>query len=204
MIIRNDMNVSYVRVFHASPDAPSVDIYVNGSLAFENVSYRDFTEYVPLSIGNYNIQVFPTGQTSTPALTQDISVPSQQVITIVAAGNLDNLQLVPYVEDNANDLPTNQSRMRVIHLSPDAPNVDVLADEDILFNDVGFLDSTDYVQLSSRSYSVTVQLANTQDVVLTLMPDFKSQKVYTIYVIGNQSNLSSIQSLDGSTFVRFK
>ena len=51
---------------------------------------------------------------------------------------------------------------------------------------------------------MTVELADTQDVVLTLMPEFKSQKVYTIYVIGNPPDLSSIQSLDGSTFVRFK
>ena len=66
------------------------------------------------------------------------------------------------------------------------------------------LDATDYTQLPSKTYNMTVELADTQDVVLTLMPEFKSQKVYTIYVIGNPPDLSSIQSLDGSTFVRFK
>lgn len=204
MIIRNDMNVSYVRVFHASPDAPEVDIYVNGAIAFENLSYKEFTEYVPLPMGDYNVEVYPAGQTGTPVLTQNISVPRQQVVTVVAAGNLEDLQLVPYIEGNANNLPVNESRARVIHLSPDAPNVDVLVDGNVLFNDIGFLDATEYAQLPSGSYNVTVELADTQNVVLTLMPDFKSQKVYTIYVIGNPPDLSYIQSLDGSTFVRFK
>ena len=58
MIIRNDKDVSYVRVFHASPNAPAVDIYVNGSLVFENLSYKEFTEYVPLPMGEYNVQVY--------------------------------------------------------------------------------------------------------------------------------------------------
>ena len=204
MIIRNDKDVSYVRVFHASPNAPAVDIYVNGSLVFENLSYKEFTEYVPLPMGEYNVQVYPTGQPGTPTLTQNISVPKQEIITVAAAGNLEDLQLVPYIEGNAEDLQVNKSRVRVIHLSPDAPNVDVSLDGNVEFEDVGFLDATDYTQLPSKTYNMTVELADTQDVVLTLMPEFKSQKVYTIYVIGNPPDLSSIQSLDGSTFVRFK
>ena len=204
MIIRNDKDVSYVRVFHASPNAPAVDIYVNGSLVFENLSYKEFTEYVPLPMGEYNVQVYPTGQTGTPTLTQNISVPKQEIITVAAAGNLEDLQLVPYIEGNAEDLQVNKSRVRVIHLSPDAPNLDVSLDGNVEFEDVGFLDATDYAQLPSKTYNMTVELADTQDVVLTLMPEFKSQKVYTIYVIGNPPDLSSIQSLDGSTFVRFK
>jgi len=39
MIIRNDMNISYVRVLNASPDAPAVDIYINGGLIFKNIKF---------------------------------------------------------------------------------------------------------------------------------------------------------------------
>ena len=62
MFIRNDMDVSYVRVFHASPDAPPVDIYVNEGLAFKNLSFKEFSEYVQLPMGEYKIEVFPAGQ----------------------------------------------------------------------------------------------------------------------------------------------
>ena len=50
---------------------------------------------------------------------------------------------------------------------------------------------------------MTINIADTNDTVLALKAELKSQKVYTIYIVGNPPNLSSIQSLDGSTFVRF-
>lgn len=203
MFIRNDMDISYVRVLHASPDAPAVDIYVNGGLAFKNLSFKDFTEYVQLPMGEYKIELFPAGQKENPVLTQNVQVPTKQVITIAAAGNLNDLQLVPYVEQTAENLPVNESRLRAIHLSPDAPDVDVLVDGNVAFSNVGFLDATYYSQLPSRSYNIKVNVASTQNTVLTLDVELKSQKVYTIYVVGNPPNLSTIQSLDGVTFVRF-
>ena len=111
--------------------------------------------------------------------------------------------MVPYIEGNAEDLPVNQSRVRAINLSPDAPEVDILVNNNLAFDDVGFLDASDYVQLPSAIYDVKINIADTQDTVLSFRPDFKSQKVYTIYVVGNPPNLSSIQSLDGITFIRF-
>ena len=204
MFIRNDMDISYVRVFHASPNAPSVDIYVNGEMAFKNLSFKDFSEYVQLPMGEYKMEVFPAGQKDSPVLTQNIQVPKKQVITIAIAGNLGDLQLIPYIERTAEDLPVDESRLRVIHLSPDAPNVDVLIDGNVAFADVGFMDATYYIQLPSKVYNIEVNLADTKDTVLTIKVDLKSQKVYTIYIVGNPPNLSAIQSLDGITFVRFQ
>ena len=204
MFIRNDMDVSYVRVFHASPDAPPVDIYVNGGLAFKNLSFKEFSEYVQLPMGEYKIEVFPAGQKVTPVLTQNVQVPEKQVITIAVVGNFEDLQLVPYIEGNADGLPANESRVRIIHLSPDAPGVDMLIDGRLAFEDVKFMDATDYAQIPSGIYNVTIDISDTNDAVLTLKVELKSQKVYTIYIVGNPPNLSVIQSLDGSTFVRFR
>ena len=203
MIIRNDMNISYVRVLNASPDAPAVDIYINGGLIFKNIKFKDFTEYVQLSMGQYKMEVYPVGQMDKPVLAQNIQVPEKQVITIAAAGNFEDLQLIPYIEGNADGLAMNQSRVRVIHLSPDAPEVDVLINGQIVFNNIGFMDATDYIKVVSGTYNIVVNLAGTNDTVLTFSPQLNSQKVYTIYVVGNPPNLSEIQSLDGSTFVRF-
>ena len=203
MIIRNDINISYVRVLNASPDAPAVDIYINGGLIFKNIKFKDFTEYVQLSMGQYKMEVYTVGQMDKHVLTQNIQVPQKQVITIAATGNFEDLQLIPYIEGDADGLAMNQSRVRVIHLSPDAPEVDVLINGQIAFDNVGFMDATDYIQVSSGTYNIVVNLAGTNDTILTFSPQLNSQKVYTIYVVGNPPNLSEIQSLDGSTFVRF-
>ena len=203
MIIRNDMNISYVRVLNASPDAPAVDIYINGGLIFKNIKFKDFTEYVQLSMGQYKMEVYPVGQMDKPVLAQNIQVPQKQVITIAATGNFEDLQLIPYIEGNADGLAMNQSRVRLIHLSPDAPEVDVLINGQIVFNNIGFMDATDYIKVVSGTYNIVVNLAGTNDTILTFSLQLNSQKVYTVYVVGNPPNLSEIQSLDGSTFVRF-
>ena len=73
----------------------------------------------------------------------------------------------------------------------------MLIDGRLIFEDIGFMDATDYAQIPSGAYNVTINIADTNDTVLALKAELKSQKV------GNPPNLSSIQSLDGSTFVRF-
>lgn len=55
-------NSSLVRVFHAAPDVGNVDVYVNDQMVFNNLAFGDFTKYVYLDQGQYNIAVYPTGQ----------------------------------------------------------------------------------------------------------------------------------------------
>lgn len=49
---------SHVRILHASPDAPAVDIYINDNLIYKGLSYKSFTEYMPLISMVYNIKYF--------------------------------------------------------------------------------------------------------------------------------------------------
>lgn len=203
MFIRNDSNATYVRLFHASPDAPPVDIYINNNLVFRSLAFGNFTEYVPLSMGNYKIEVYPEGEKGKYILTQNIQIPENQVITVAAVGFLNDLELVSYTESNPNNLQVDMSRLRVINLSPNAPEVDVYIDSNVAFTDIGFLDATDYLELSSGNYDLIINIAQNDEELLRLQPDLKSQKVYTVYMLGDSSNLTAIQSLDGSTYVRY-
>lgn len=204
MFIRNDIDVSYVRLFNASPDAPPIDIYINGELTFKNLSFKNFSEYIQLPIGNYKIEVFSAGQKLNIVLEENIQVLEKQVITIAAVGSFEDLQLIPYIEGSTEDLLVDESRLRIINLSPDAPGMDMLIDERLVFKDVKFMDATDYVQIPSDQYNVSINISDTDDEILNLKVELKSQKVYTIYIVGNSPKLSVIQSLDGSTFIRFK
>ena len=56
-------DMARVRVVHASPDAPAVDIWVDGSIAFSNAPFKGITDYASLAAGTYNVQVSPTGAT---------------------------------------------------------------------------------------------------------------------------------------------
>ena len=193
-------NSSLVRVFHAAPQAPNVDVYVNDQMVFSNLAFGDFTRYVYLDEGEYNVSVYLAGQKDRPVINQMVDVPSQQIFTIAATGNLDNLGLL-VIPDKVSKSPSqNYSSVRVIHLSPNAPGVDILVDGDTLFEDISFGEGTDYVDLNPGTYNVNVVLNTDKSVVLPLKVTLNPDKIYTIYIIGNPSTLQAVQVVDGNTY----
>jgi hypothetical protein len=51
---------STARVVHASPDAGNVDVLVDDAVAVPNLAFPEFTDYLPLAPGEYNIKVTMT------------------------------------------------------------------------------------------------------------------------------------------------
>ena len=193
-------NSSLVRVFHAAPRAPNVDVYVNDQMVFSNLAFGDFTRYVYLDEGEYNVSVYLAGQKDRPVINQMVDVPSQQIFTIAATGNLDNLGLL-VIPDKVSKSPSqNYSSVRVIHLSPNAPGVDILVDGDTLFEDISFGEGTNYVDLNPGTYNVNVVLNTDKSVVLPLKVTLNPDKIYTIYIIGNPPTLQAVQVVDGNTY----
>ena len=193
-------NSSLVRVFHAAPQTPNVDLYVNDQMVFSNLAFGDFTRYVYLDEGEYNVSVYLAGQKDRPVINQMVDVPSQQIFTIAATGNLDNLGLL-VIPDKVSKSPSqNYSSVRVIHLSPNAPGVDILVDGDTLFEDISFGEGTDYVDLNPGTYNVNVVLNTDKSVVLPLKVTLNPDKIYTIYIIGNPPTLQAVQVVDGNTY----
>lgn len=193
-------NSSLVRVFYAAPQAPNVDVYVNDQMVFSNLAFGDFTRYVYLDEGEYNVSVYLAGQKDRPVINQMVDVPSQQIFTIAATGNLDNLGLL-VIPDKVSKSPSqNYSSVRVIHLSPNAPGVDILVDGDTLFEDISFGEGTDYVDLNPGTYNVNVVLNTDKSVVLPLKVTLNPDKIYTIYIIGNPPTLQAVQVVDGNTY----
>ena len=62
----NENNVS-IKLMHGVTDAPAVDIYANGSLVFENISYGTYSDYVNVEADNYTIDVKAHGDDNTVA-----------------------------------------------------------------------------------------------------------------------------------------
>ena len=48
-----------VRVIHASPDAPAVDVCVDGAVAFAGAAFPGATDYAELAPGTYAVRVIP-------------------------------------------------------------------------------------------------------------------------------------------------
>jgi hypothetical protein len=140
------------RAIHASPDAPPVDIYVEGvGIIAANVSYGDAMPYLTVPAGTYNVQLRPAGAdpSSNPIYeTGDITLAADSVLTAVAAGLLnsadpaDSFRILAFFEDFGD---TASARVRIVHAGPDAPAVDIDVGDDgsaeitnlALFEDTG-------------------------------------------------------------------
>lgn len=180
---------SYVRVLHASPDAPPVDIYVNDQLIYSKLKYQEFTEYIPVTPGQYNVKVYATGTTKDPVIDTIIDVVANQDYTIAATGLLKDIKAL-VVHDTALLLPANSGQVKVVHLSPNAPAVDVtLPDGTILFKDIEYKEVSNNLIVPSSKYTIQLRVNGTDQVVLTV-PNvlIKPDKYYTVYAVGLVGN----------------
>lgn len=88
-----------VRVIHASPDAPAVDVYVDSTKALSNVPYKAISDYLEVAAGQANIQVFAAGTTTSPVIDATLTLANGTIYTIIAMNQLSAIEPV-VLEDN--------------------------------------------------------------------------------------------------------
>ncbi|MBE7451995.1 MAG: DUF4397 domain-containing protein [Kofleriaceae bacterium] len=128
-----------LRVVHASPDAPAVDIYAQGVATplVTNLAYGQVTPYLELDEGTYTLELRAAGATGAPAFTTGpLWVGDDKAYTAVAAGFLastadaDRFRVLA-LEEGFTAPGADQVAVRVVHAAADAPTVgiDVGADD---------------------------------------------------------------------------
>ena len=187
---------AYVRVLHAVPDAPAVEICVNGATAVASLAYPNETPYVPVPAGALHVQVFVAGTPCTGSGALIDATPTLvagQFYTIAAVGSL-TTGVKAQVLQNANVNPSGTAAVRFAHFSPDAPAVIVTAQgAGTIFGPISFPNATGYLQLSAGTYNVSVRLAASPDAVAVTVPNLQvmAGHIYTAYAIGFASAASS-------------
>jgi LPXTG-motif cell wall-anchored protein len=175
-----------VRVIHASPDAPAVDVYVDGSAVLTNVAFRAISDYLSLPAGPHRIAVAPAGAGESAAvITANPTLDAGMAYTIAAVGNVANIQAQIY-NDNLAAPAAGRAHVRVIHASPDAPAVDVrVAGGPALFSNLAFPNASDYLPVDAGSYNLQVTPAGATDVVIDLPnTNLTAGTIYDVVAVG--------------------
>lgn len=161
-------NHANVRVIHASPDAPAVDIYVDGQPAFEDVGFKDVTDYASLAPGEKTIQVYASSANGEgkPVLEQKLAVEAGKNYSVVAVGKLENLSL-KVLEDKKGS--GEKSGLRAVHASPNAPAVDIgIKGGEALIKNLAFSQNSEYQLIDPGTYNLEIRAAGTDKAVLDL------------------------------------
>lgn len=156
----NAAKYGYVRIAHAVPDAPAADVYLGSKKVASGITFKTVTGYLPLPAGTHRITLTPVGLTRA-VLELSVTVKPGQTFTAAAAGTLRTLRPVLISEEAA--LPTNKAtRVRVIHLAPDAPAVDVLlvgSEARLLAKSVAFGKASPFTPIGAGDYTLEVRPA---------------------------------------------
>jgi hypothetical protein len=187
---------SCIRIFHASPNAPAVDVYANGNLIVKDLAYKQLSQYIPVPPGNYNIKVYPSGQITNPVINTNVTIPPNTIFNVAAIGTLPNISLYP-IPEPLTAQTSGRPCVRFVHLSPNAPAVDIkLADGTRVFNNVSYKDITNYACIPAGTYTFTVSPSGTNNVVLTV-PNVKlnANNYYTIYAVGLVGKIPALEAI---------
>lgn len=187
-----------VRAVHASPDAPNVDILVNDGLAFGNVPFPVVSDYASLPGGTYNVKVQAIGG-GPVVIDADLTLDDGVDYTVAATDLLANITPVVFVDDNT--ISPGQARVRFLHLSPDAPAVDIAlaGGGPNLFTDVAFQSSGGYITVAPGTYDLDVNVAMGGPTALSVPGlTLEADTVYTVYAVGlvGDGSLAAIASID--------
>ena len=75
-----------VRVAHLAPDAPNVDVYVNGDPVLTDVAYTTVSGYLSLPAGTQQVTVYATGDTTSPVIDTPVELAAGGAYTVAAVG----------------------------------------------------------------------------------------------------------------------
>ena len=172
-----------VSVAHLSPDAPNVDVLVDGDAVLEDVAYGDVSDYLVVDAGTYQVTITAAGDRDTVAFEGDVTL-DPTYYTVAAIGELEEGTFRPLVLQDYD-----VAQVRLLHAAPDAPAVDVTVQDAnlALFTDVSFGQDTDYVAVPPGSYTLEVRAAHAHhmgDVVETFDVEVESGRAYSGYAIG--------------------
>ena len=195
-------NQARVRVVHASPDAPAVDVWVNGAVAFSNAPFKGITDYASLDPATYNVQVTPTGATEPVVIEADLALEAGTDYTVVAVGQLAAIEPLVLIDNNAAPA-IGKAHVRFVHASPDAPAVDIaVTGGPVLFSNVPFKGVGDYLPVDAGTYDLEARLAGTETVALSVPGVALAEgTVYTIFAMGlagGEPALTAVPSVDSS------
>ena len=176
-----------LRVAHLSPDAPTVDILVNGDRVVENLRYLDTAGYLEVAPGDYTVEVAPAG--GDPIYSVDVTLTEGTVYTAWANGLLTTsaavqaFKVTPTVDAEFGE----SFRLRAIHAVPDIAGnpVDVFVDDEKVVT-FDFFDATDYLTLFEGTYDIRVALAGAgpENAVIQAEVTFEGGKDYSVVARG--------------------
>ena len=165
----DDAGTSYLRVLHASPDAPNVDVLIDGEAVLTDVPFQAGSGYLEVEEGQREVALRVHG-TDTIALTNTITFEEDGYYSAIAQNLVASLELE--VLDDTERYNNGTTDVTVVHASPTVGNVDIYVTADgadlpasATLSDVPFDANATLEEIASADYQVRATAAGDTTVV---------------------------------------
>jgi len=162
-----------LRVLHASPDAPAVDVLVDGQVVLTNVPFKAASPYLSVPAGARNLRVRATANPTLVVIDVTPTLAASTDYTVIARNLVASIE--PWLLTDDNTAPTAGGiKLRLVHSAPGAPTVDIfvttpgadLAVSTPTLTDVPYAAASNYLTVPAGTYQVRVCPANTKTVAI--------------------------------------
>ncbi len=175
-----------VLVTHASPNAPGVDLLVDG--AKQNSAALEFpnnTGYLKVTSGSRNIKVNVAG-TATTVIDATLPLTQDANYSVFAIDSVSKISAL-VIADDLTAPAAGKAHVRFVHLSPNAPAVDIAVASSgaVVFGNKAFKEYSAFTPLDAGTYNLDVRVAGTKTVALVLPAiTLEAGKIYTVFAKG--------------------
>jgi len=184
-----------IRVVDASPDAPPIDILVDGKPIAQGLTFGTATEYATLSPGDHQIQAVPADG-GAPIIDQSITVGGWAAYILAAVGPMSDLQL-QFNEVDVSQTEPGQARLRILNAIADSPaiGIGVAGNNDLIADGAGFRAVSDYQNVTPGTFDLEVRAGDTGETLLEA-PGVRldAGQVYDVVALGQIAD-NSVQLL---------
>jgi hypothetical protein len=176
-----------IRFVHASPDAPAVDVYMDSTRLLSGIGYKAITRYLTVPAGRHTFKVFPTTAkgAGNPVVQSDVELNAGWDYSIAATGKLAQIQMKVF-SDNLNLPSQGKSKIRVYHLSSNAPAVNIAQKGgETIVRGLAYPNATEYLEVDPKAYNLEVQNASDSKAVLDVPNvSFARNSVHSVFAMG--------------------
>lgn len=183
---------SYLRVVHASADAPAVDVALDNETVVSDIELGEASDYLEVAAGEYRLTI-TAAESGDVVYDANVTIEPRSVTTVAASGEVSedaSQSFAPlFIRDDALQPAEGEAAVAVAHLSPDAPTVDITVEgsDTVVADNVSYAGVSDYLTVPAGEYTLEIRAAtadNDGDIVTTVDVSLESGSAYTAYAVG--------------------
>jgi hypothetical protein len=185
--VSEPVQVAYVSLYNASPDAPDLDVIVdNRAINTSPFDYTSYSGYLNFYTGNRNIK-FNSVNADNALVDTTFNFQDGKAYSLFAVDRLSKIEAL-LVRDSAAVPAEGKAMVRFVHLSPDASSFDVDVQGETgtpLFADRSFKQATDFKEIDAKQYTFEIKNTGASDVLVSAKDiNILPGKFYTIITRG--------------------